>query len=155
MCYKKGTQRIGPQRRSWLKWFFGAAAFWDAAAFPALNLCFLKVMKDEENEYRRFEKNAWPGRRFFLADVRNKPVFGEGHLPNAVNVPVDGFGFLEKVKERVPGKSAKIVLYCGRLSCKRSPKAFARLKRAGFENVWVFEGGFADWMEAGYEVEVA
>ena len=56
--------------------------------------------------------------------------------------------------EGIAGRKARpIVVYCANKICQASPKAAINLERAGFTDVTDFEGGMAEWKEAGYEVE--
>ena len=59
-----------------------------------------------------------------LIDVREADEYAAGHIPGAVNVPVDNLGCIEY------GKETPLFLYC--LSGVRSLKAAFILKRMGF-----------------------
>jgi phage shock protein E len=65
-----------------------------------------------------------------LLDVRTRAEFGVGHLPGAVNVPVQELGTR---LDEVGSRTRAIVVYCA--SGVRSTMAAASLRRAGFEQV--------------------
>lgn len=65
-----------------------------------------------------------------LVDVRSTEEFAEGHLPGAVNIPVQNLA--ERMSE-VGGKDATVVVYCR--SGSRSRRAAGMLKEAGFRAV--------------------
>ena len=65
-----------------------------------------------------------------LVDVRNADEFASGHIPGAVNIAVDR---IFDIKSAVNGKDAPIYTYC--LTGRRSGRAVAALKNAGYTNV--------------------
>jgi rhodanese-related sulfurtransferase len=75
------------------------------------------------------------------------------HLPGAVNLP----------GELTPGLAAQlvadhdriVVTYCSGPSCSRSKTAVAAFERLGYTDVRVYEGGKADWAQAGLPFEGA
>jgi len=79
--------------------------------------------------------------------------FREYHLPGALNVPVGDARFDEKIREAVPDKHAPVIVYCANRQCDASPKAAERMEELGYDNVFDYEAGKADWKEAGFEVE--
>lgn len=75
-----------------------------------------------------------------LIDVRSKLEFWLGHLPGAVNIPVDQ---LPDAIADVPGLTprSRIVVYCA--SGARSAQAAAFLRHAGYQRV-TDAGGIGD-----------
>ena len=65
-----------------------------------------------------------------LVDVRTPREYQEGHLPGAVNIPVDQV--TARAAEIGPSTTA-VVVYC--MSGPRSARAAAALKQLGFEKV--------------------
>ena len=78
-----------------------------------------------------------------VIDVRSPDEFQSGHLPNAVNIPVDEFDQrLAEVDKLVGGDHGKaVVVYCARGS--RAARAKATLDGAGYQRV-VNGGGLDD-----------
>jgi phage shock protein E len=74
-----------------------------------------------------------------LLDVRSTGEFAGGHLPGAVNVPVDD---VPERMRHVAGHDRVIVVYCR--SGMRSSRAAGLLRRAGFCTVHDL-GGMANW----------
>ncbi|REJ94072.1 MAG: rhodanese-like domain-containing protein [Planctomycetota bacterium] len=87
-----------------------------------------------------------------LVEVLTEESFAEFHLPEAVNVPLKE-GFEERIQEVVPDKSKPVVVYCANAECDASSKAARRLDELGYEQVYDYEGGKADWKAAGLPVE--
>jgi len=87
--------------------------------------------------------------RFTLVDVREKDEVRAGFIPGAVSIPR---GFLEmQAEQRLPDKSAKIVVYCaGGIRSAFAAKALAEL---GYTDVESANPGFVRWKDVGYPVE--
>jgi glyoxylase-like metal-dependent hydrolase (beta-lactamase superfamily II)/rhodanese-related sulfurtransferase len=84
-----------------------------------------------------------------LLDVREKDAYDAGHLPRARNLPR---GQLElRVDKLLPDPSVRILAYCelGRIST----LAAATLRTMGYTRAVALDGGYADWVKAGYPVE--
>lgn len=80
-----------------------------------------------------------------VVDVRDQKEFAEGHVPGAVNIPVDTFaaqsGSLDKGKQ--------VVVYCN--SGGRSYNAYRKLQKLAYPNI--AQMIFADWQSDGLPVE--
>lgn len=85
-----------------------------------------------------------------ILDVRPRDEFQAGHLPNAVNIPVDE---LDSSLQKLP-TGAKIIAYCRASYCLLSDMAALLLKDHGYD-VEVFQDGFPEWRIQGlpYETE--
>lgn len=93
--------------------------------------------KDPETAKRMIGEGAT------VIDVRSPEEFQSGHLPSAVNIPVDEFaGRLAEVDKLVGGDRGKpVVVYCAKGS--RAAKAKQVLDGAGYQRV-VNGGGLDD-----------
>ncbi|MBA3341777.1 MAG: MBL fold metallo-hydrolase [Gemmatimonadaceae bacterium] len=81
-----------------------------------------------------------------ILDVRARSEFEEGHLPDAVNIPL---GELEaRMADLPPGK---IIVHCQ--GGGRSAIAASLLERSGRDGVANLTGGYADWAHEGRPVE--
>ncbi len=84
------------------------------------------------------------GREIVFLDVREADEFSAGHLPGAVNIHYT----------EVPGmagtlpKDRPIVTYCIH-SARRAPEAAKTLRKLGFTNAYVLEGGIVAWQAGG------
>ena len=86
---------------------------------------------------------------FTLVDVREKDEVRAGFIPGAVSIPR---GFLEmQAEQRLPDKSAKIVVYCA--GGIRSAFAAKVLGELGYTHVESANPGFVRWKDVGYPVE--
>lgn len=66
-----------------------------------------------------------------LVDVRTPAEYAQGHIENAVNIPIEKI--TEEIKYFAPNKEKTIVVYC--LSGSRSKVAALRLKNLGYKNI--------------------
>lgn len=91
------------------------------------------------------------GRNITVVESLSEEAYEKEHIPGAINVPQ------EKVKdlaaERLPDKSAEIVVYCANTACQSSAETARALEDLGYENVRDYEAGKKDWIDAGLPVE--
>ncbi|HEX4584732.1 MAG TPA: metalloregulator ArsR/SmtB family transcription factor [Burkholderiaceae bacterium] len=83
-----------------------------------------------------------------VLDVRPAEEFAAGHLPGALNVPIDK---LESSLAKLP-KSREVVAYCRGPYCLMSFEAVSKLRKRGWK-ARRLEGGFPEWKAAGLPVE--
>lgn len=82
-----------------------------------------------------------------LIDVRTPGEFVQGHVPNAVNIPLDQLSNrLNEIEKDTP-----IVLVCA--TGNRSASAARALARAGYENLYNLKGGTMMWQMFGNPIE--
>lgn len=80
-----------------------------------------------------------------VLDVRTEAEFRNGHIADALNVPVSQ---LKSKLDRLPfDKKQPLVVYCQ--SGSRSARACALLAKSGFEQVRNLSGGIMAWQGAG------
>ncbi|KPP98981.1 metalloregulator ArsR/SmtB family transcription factor [Marinobacter sp. HL-58] len=82
-----------------------------------------------------------------LLDVRPQEEYQAGHLPDAINIPLDE---LETMLDALP-RDREIVAYCRGPYCVMSHEAVERLRKLGFR-VRRFDEGFPEWKAAGLPV---
>lgn len=83
-----------------------------------------------------------------LLDVRPGDEFASGHLPGAINVPLED---LERRLGELP-RGKEIIAYCRGPHCVFSTDALELLRARKF-SARHFAGGFPEWQAAGLEVE--
>ena len=85
-----------------------------------------------------------------IVDVRTLEEFQQGHVPNAINVPlseiIDNTAVLTSFKEKT------IILYCR--SGRRAGKAAKALFEDGYQNLSHLEGDMQAWLKAGLSIEM-
>jgi len=82
----------------------------------------------------------------FLVDVREAAEYQEGHLPDAINIPIRT---LAQNLDKLP-KDKPVFVYCK--SGHRAALSTAALQTLGYTNVRAFPPGFAGWEQAGEPV---
>lgn len=83
-----------------------------------------------------------------VLDVRPEEEYAAGHLPGAINVPVER---LESYLAKLP-KKKEVVAYCRGPYCLMSFEAVDKLRKRGFKAKRL-ENGFPEWRAAGLPVE--
>ena len=77
---------------------------------------------------------------YIILDVRTAEEFAQGHIPDALNIPVETIGATPP--EGLPDKDQLIMVYCR--SGNRSKQASEKLVDLGYSNVVEF-GGINTW----------
>ncbi len=96
------------------------------------------------------KKKLDSGQKFHLWNVLKKEYYKEKSIPGSRWTPVN------ELTQNLPALGAsindEIVVYCGSFTCPSSKQAAQILAGSGYTNVQAYEGGLADWEEAGYSV---
>ena len=79
-----------------------------------------------------------------VLDVRESSEWAVGHIAGARHIAL--VQLYKRIAELDKLKASPLIVCCARGS--RSMTAMAALKKAGFEKVFVLEGGVAAWLEA-------
>ena len=80
-----------------------------------------------------------------ILDVRSAEEFATGHLQNAKHIPLPELS--TRLKELEKSKTATIITICERGT--RAASAASLLKKAGFEQVFILDGGVSAWKSQG------
>lgn len=80
-----------------------------------------------------------------IIDVRTPEEYAEGHLAGAVNIPVQGADFSERIARLDP--TVTYAVYCR--SGNRSKPAVAAMKDAGITTIYELSSGTKGWAAAG------
>ena len=79
-----------------------------------------------------------------VLDIRDNEAYGEGHVVNAINIP---FADLDAQSDKLAKfKQKPIIIAC--FKGISAQKALKQLKKLGFENLAVLQGGMAAWEQA-------
>lgn len=88
--------------------------------------------------------------KFRLVEVLSEENFKNGHIPGAINLPLDK---LEVLAKEHLGKTDTIVVYCGSYACQASTRAAKKLLEMGYEKTLDFKAGKKGWSNAGLKLE--
>ncbi|KPV39511.1 hypothetical protein AN478_10155 [Thiohalorhabdus denitrificans] len=86
-----------------------------------------------------------------VVDVREDQEWQQGHIPNAVHVPLGQISDRLTELERYKQSETPLVMVCR--SGNRSASAALRLRKAGFTSVYNLSGGTMAWQQAGMPLE--
>jgi len=87
-------------------------------------------------------------------DVRSQRQFDRRHIKGAYNLDLKN-NYTADALEKVAAKDQPFVIYCNGPKCSRSYRACEQAVGWGFEKVYYFRGGIADWRRAGLPVASA
>ena len=94
---------------------------------------YKKITSDEAKKMMETQKAI-------VVDVRTLEEYNEGHIPNAISVPLETIE--NEAEAKLKNKDALILVYCR--SGRRSREAALKLIEKGYTNVIDF-GGIQDW----------
>jgi rhodanese-related sulfurtransferase len=86
-----------------------------------------------------------------LLEALPAKYFNDGHIPGARWFPHDRARELAPVA--IARKADPVVVYCASATCMNSKAAAKLLTDLGYSDVRVYEGGKADWADAGLAFE--
>jgi rhodanese-related sulfurtransferase len=87
-----------------------------------------------------------------LVEVLPPAEYEREHLPQAVNIPLQE---MTSETTRSLRKDIAVIVYCFDFQCDLSARAAWRLESMGFQEVYRYTPGKADWLAAGWETEGA
>ena len=103
-----------------------------------------EVKNEKKAEYKKITsdeaKNIMLTEKPIVVDVRNLEEYNEGHIPNAISIPLETIE--NEAETKLKNKDDLILVYCR--SGRRSREAALRLIEKGYTNVIDF-GGIQDW----------
>jgi hydroxyacylglutathione hydrolase len=118
-----------------------------AGVFPEEQFDALKSSGIEFTSSREEDVGAASANRTAtILDVRGRAEYEEGHIPNAVNIPLNE---LQRRLSEVP--EGEVVVHC--MGGSRSAMAASILEQSGRDDVTNMLGGFTEWQRNGFAVE--
>jgi rhodanese-related sulfurtransferase len=120
----------------------------------AHNPGFLKLVNEaksrvKETDIAGYKKMLADGSKPVLIDVREDNEWAAGHAAGAVHL---GKGVIERdIETKIPGKGAKLVLYCG--GGFRSALAADALQQMGYTDAISLDGGWRAYQQSGLPIE--
>jgi len=88
-----------------------------------------------------------------LLDVRSTSRYRAGRIPGAVSFPAENGieSLLAVAKDLLDARW--IVVYCDGLQCDDALRVGCLLRDAGFKGIYIYAGGFDDWVKHGGKLE--
>lgn len=71
----------------------------------------------------------------------------QGHLPGAIALPPEEL--TQRLAALALDRTRPVVVYCASATCANSHQVATKMAAMGYANVRVYEGGKADWADAG------
>jgi rhodanese-related sulfurtransferase/CBS domain-containing protein len=85
-----------------------------------------------------------------LVEVLPAKEYRREHLPKSINIPLSD---LNPETAQQLRKDQAIIVYCADYRCDVSARAAWRLESMGFQEVYRYTAGKADWLSAGFDTE--
>jgi len=91
-------------------------------------------------------------RSALFIDARTSAEYNEGHIPQAVSLPLGSFDYQTPILVGLP-MDQMLITYCEGESCSESIDLAVHLNDVGFTEVCIYIGGWQQWQAAGYPVK--
>jgi rhodanese-related sulfurtransferase len=85
-----------------------------------------------------------------LVEVLPESEYKKEHLPQALNIPL---GKMAAATTKSLRKDQAVIVYSADFQCDLSARASCRLESMGFQEVYRYTPGKADWLAAGWDTE--
>ena len=85
-------------------------------------------------------------------DARPVEEFEESHIKGAINIPFYGSEEYESTLSKI-SKDEIVITYCNGDDCDLSTLLGEEIFKKGYKKVYVFFGGWNDWLKKGYPIE--
>ncbi len=79
----------------------------------------------------------------YVVNVLSKELYDDAHIKGSIHVDLDSL----ETAAQTWDKKTPVILYCSNYMCTASSHAARELKKMGFEKVYAFEGGTAEWFQ--------
>ncbi|OGU77464.1 MAG: hypothetical protein A2V93_00200 [Ignavibacteria bacterium RBG_16_34_14] len=96
--------------------------------------------------YNLYQQNV------LFIDAREPVDYHYAHIKNAINIPFDHFDEYKHLLNSID-KNRTIVTYCAGTDCDLSKLLGNMLFEMGYKKVYIFFGGWTEWLEANYPTE--
>ena len=93
----------------------------------------------------------WKKGNAVFVDARSASSFNRGHIPGAVNVPINRV--ISTLAVLPADKSVLLITYCGSIECPNAYQLMNVLLAKGYQNVKFFPRGLRGWQALGYPLE--
>jgi rhodanese-related sulfurtransferase len=99
-----------------------------------------------EQAYTLFKKGIT------FVDSRDETDYILGHISNSMNIPFDDFDNHKQKLEQL-SREKPMVIYCAGTDCDLSHLLANLLFEQGYKQVYVFFGGWNEWLNANYPIQ--
>jgi len=120
----------------------------------ALTACATSDSSIEKSQYSMVDAataKTLHERDAIFIDLRLRNLFDAGHIPGAINIPVNHFN--NNTLTEAVNKDQEIVIYCYGMHCEYSNQASNKALTWDYRKVYYFMKGYPAWLDAGYPTE--
>ncbi len=88
-----------------------------------------------------------------LLDARTRENYNQGHIPQAISLPIGEFKQRYGEVSHLLIKDKAIIVYCIDLYCHDSSLLAKELHQKGYREIFVYKPGIEEWQELGNPIE--
>ena len=130
---------------------FGALTIWGADGFGLLpDTSHVPSNTTLQVDFPVVYK-LWKQKQAVFVDARSAAHFRRGHIPGAINVPINRI--VMHLKDLPTDKETPLITYCGSITCPNAYQLMDVLLGHGYYNVRFFPRGLRGWLALRYPLE--
>jgi rhodanese-related sulfurtransferase len=134
--------------KSWLKWIFMLAILGSVVMLMAVSALAAEIQRIKPEDLKKLLDNKDPN--IVVVDTQPKGAYDLGHVKGAINFP---WAMELKSPGNLP-KNKTLILYCDCSHEEDSTDVANQLmKKWGYTNLKILEGGWSKWQELGYPID--
>ncbi len=130
---------------------FGAVTIWGADRFELLSTAQQVQSYPSLQVDFPIVHNIWKQKQAIFVDTRSSAHFRRGHIPGAINVPINRI--VIHLKDLPTDKGTPLITYCGSITCPNAYQLMNVLLGHGYQNVRFFPRGVRGWQALGHPLE--
>ena len=97
-----------------------------------------------------FSKYHYDNKTAIFIDSRDQEDYSNGHIKNSINIPYDYYDEYDEIIDALD-ENFSYIIYCSGGECSLSLDLADYLYNEKlFDKVFIFEGGWPEWRDAGY-----
>lgn len=87
-----------------------------------------------------------------VINVLDEVHYNDAHIKGSINVPMMNLKeYMDDIKKAdQKNMQIPVVIYCSNYACGASSAAAKQLQKMGFDHVWAYEGGMAEWYQLNF-----
>lgn len=130
---------------------FGAITIWGADRFGLLS----GTSQIPSNSPLQIDfpvvYKIWKQKQAVFVDARSAAHFRHGHIPGAINVPINRI--VTHLKDFPADKETPLITYCGSITCPNAYQLMNVLLGHGYKDIRFFPRGLRGWQALGHPIE--
>lgn len=132
--------------------FFQENIIWFGLLFAMITMLYIDIQRNSLGGFKKVSPAEVPVLQrdaLLIVDISKANEFKEGHITDSINLPATKFSIEDKVFEKADKDGNVVVVDQTGMSAGAIAK---KIKDAGFNNVFVLDGGILNWRKENFPI---